>query len=233
MQHLVFPEGFFIGGVAHRHVDVLIHPHRPEGVLLPAVRHHHRVHAVPPLTGDHQRFIVQKQLGDQLVPKGGAVLVHVGLHVPQVILLLLDLLPPPEGLYLAAAHGVGHHVYAGPEGKLPRLEVLCRRQQFLARYLRRGLCSAFSPQPFPKFQSHGSPSGFSPSFATIARSRSDNCQIIASAFSAAAFSAAAFSAAAFSDKSSPPPKIVFPCALCASSLLTNTQSFFFTLKLMP
>ena len=150
MQHLVFPEGFFIGGVAHRHVDVLIHPHRPEGVLLPAVRHHHRVHAVSPLTGDHQCLIVQKQLGDQLMPKSGAILVYVRLYVPQVILLLLDLLPPPEGLYLAAPNGVGHHVHAGPEGKLTRLEVLCRRQQFLARYLRRGGSSALSRQPFKK-----------------------------------------------------------------------------------
>ena len=136
VEHLILPKGLLIGDLPHHHVLILVHLGGVAAGLGEGVRHHQHLLPGTVFGGDHQGLVVGIELVHQLVQKRRAVLVYVGLHIPQVVLVLPDGPPGPEGFELTLAHGVGDGVHAHVEGQLPQAVFLHRLPQLHAFQVR-------------------------------------------------------------------------------------------------
>ena len=71
MQHIAFPECFFIADIAGHYALVFVLLTRVVLRLFPIIRHHHSLIAIAFAGIDNQRFILLVELGDQLMKEHG------------------------------------------------------------------------------------------------------------------------------------------------------------------
>ena len=155
MEHLALPKSLFVAYIAHLHIGVLVLLAGVAAVKHIAVGHHQGVVAFPLAGANDKAFAIRQQLCHQLVQERRGVLVYIGLHIPQVVLSLLDFFAVPEGAELAPSHGIGDHICAGPEGQVSELELLRGCHQLPAGDLHHGgRPSLASGKPFPKIKGH-------------------------------------------------------------------------------
>ena len=158
MQDFPLAEGLLVGHITHLHARVLI---LLAGVAVAGhivVCDDQRVIALPLPGADDQHLVVHQQLRHKLVQESRGVLVHVRLHVPEIVFALPDFLSVPECPELTTPDGVGDHVRADPEAGVPQLEFLRRCQKIAARDLHcGGRTSLSSGEPLPKIKCHCPP----------------------------------------------------------------------------
>ena len=121
MEHAVLIKRVLELVVPHRDAPILVLPGWPVLRFLPTVRHHQEGRSPRARVSTISASLSWYSLATSLWRNMLLVLVHIGAHVPEVILPLLDLLVVPEGPELTPPQGIGHHVGAYPEGQLPDL----------------------------------------------------------------------------------------------------------------
>ena len=126
MQHFAFRKCLLIANLADNHT--LIFVFLPWMLCSPckAVRHRQIFPSARFSAADNQHFILLVELINQLMQKGGAVLIGVRLHVPEVILLAPVLLMLSVGLECAFADCICNHRHTGMKCQLTNTVFLQR-----------------------------------------------------------------------------------------------------------